>query len=74
MNNSDKKINGKQNRLIAIVIAGSVLFWSIMQGVAPSLEISARYMLLIDFFTLAALAWSLIFLLKIFISRRETKG
>tara|TARA_B100000614_G_scaffold32239_1_gene24874 strand:- start:61 stop:285 length:225 start_codon:yes stop_codon:yes gene_type:complete len=74
MNNSDKKITGKQNRFIAIVIAGSVLFWSIMQGVAPSLEISARYMLLIDFFTLAALAWSLISLFKIFISRRETKG
>ena len=74
MNNSDKKIKGKQYRFIAIVIAGSVLFWSIMQGVAPSLEISARYMLLIDFFTLAALAWSLISLFKIFISRRETKG
>ena len=74
MNSSDKKLKGKQNRLIAIVIAGSVLFWSIMQGVAPSLEISARYMLLIDFFTLAALAWSLISLFKIFISRRETKG
>ena len=74
MNNLDKKIKGKQSRFIAIVIAGSVLFWSIMQGVAPSLEISARYMLLIDFFTLAALAWSLISLFKIFISRRETKG
>ena len=64
----------KQGRLIALVIAGSVLFWIIMQGAAPSLEISARYMLLIDFFTLAALAWSLISLYKIFSFRRERRG
>ena len=69
-----KNIKEKQSRLIAIVIAGSVLFWTIIQGAAPSLEISARYMLLIDFMTLAALTWSLISLYKIFISRRGTKG
>ena len=55
-----KNIKEKQSRLIAIVIAGSVLFWTIIQGAAPSLEISARYMLLIDFMTLAALTWCLI--------------
>jgi hypothetical protein len=69
-----KNIKEKQSRLIAIVIAGSVLFWTIIQGTAPSLEISARYMLLIDFMTLAALTWSLISLYKIFSLRRETKG
>ena len=69
-----KNIKEKQSRLIAIVIAGSVLFWTIIQGAAPSLEIAARYMLLIDFMTLAALTWCLISLYKIFSSRRETKG
>ena len=69
-----KNIKEKQSRLIAIVIAGSVLFWTIIQGTAPSLEISARYMLLIDFMTLAALTWCLISLYKIFSLRRETKG
>ena len=69
-----KNIKEKQSRLIAIVIAGSVLFWTIIQGTAPSLEITARYMLLIDFMTLAALTWSLISLYKNFSSRRETKG
>ena len=67
-----KNIKEKQSRLIAIVIAGSVLFWTIIQGAAPSLEISARYMLLIDFMTLAALTWCLISLYKIFISLAET--
>ena len=69
-----KNIKEKQSRLIAIVVAGSVLFWTIIQGIAPSLEISARYMLLIDFMTLAALTWCLISLYKIFSPRRETKG
>ena len=69
-----KNIKEKQSRLIAILIASSVLFWTIIQGAAPSLEISARYMLLIDFMTLAALVWCLISLYKIFSSRRETKG
>jgi hypothetical protein len=74
MSESEKNIMEKQGRLIALVIASSVLLWALIQGAAPSLGISARYMLLIDFFTLAALAWSLISLYKIFISRRATKG
>ena len=74
MSKLHKNRQEKQRRLIAMVIAGSVLVWSVMQGAAPSLEISARYMLLIDFFTLAALAWSLISLYKIFSFRRERRG
>ena len=74
MNELNKNGKEKQGRLIALIIAGSVLFWSVLQGAATSLGISARYMLLIDFFTLAALAWSMISLYKIVISRRERRG
>ena len=74
MSELHKNRKEKQGRLIALVIAGSVLFWSVMQGAAPSLGISARSMLLIDFFTLAALAWSMILLYKIVRSRRERRG
>jgi len=73
MNELNKNRKEKQERLIALIIAVSVLFWSVIQGVAPSFGISARYMLLIDFFTLAALAWSMILLYKIAISRRERR-
>ena len=74
MSESEKNITEKQGRLIALVIASSVLLWALIQGAAPSLGISARYMLLIDFFTLAALSWSLISLYKMFRSCRVTKG
>ena len=74
MSELNKTGKEKHGQLIALVIAGSVLFWSVMQGAAPSLEISARYMLLIDFMTLAALVWSMISLYKIVIHRRERRG
>ena len=74
MSELNKNGKEKQGRLIALIIAGSVLCWSIMQGAAPSLGLSARYMLLIDFLTLAALAWSMISLYKIVRSSRERRG
>ena len=74
MSELNKNRKEKQGWLIALVIAGSVLFWSVLQGAAPSLGISTRYMLLIDFFTLAALAWSMISLYKIVRNRWERKG
>ena len=74
MSELNKNGKEKQGRLIALIIAGSVLFWSVLQGAGPSLGISARYMLLIDFFTLAALVWTLILLYKIVRSRQERRG
>ena len=74
MSELDKNIKEKKGRLIAVVIAASISIWSITQGVAPSLGISARYMLIIDFFTLIVLFWALFSLCKIFINYRESKG
>ena len=74
MSELNKNGKEKQGRLIALIIAGAVLFWSVLQGAAPSLGISARYMLLIDFFTLASLAWAMISLYKIVRSRQEKRG
>ena len=74
MSELDKNIKEKKGRLIAVVIAASISIWSITQGVAPSLGISAGYMLIIDFFTLIVLLWALFSLYKIFINYRESKG
>jgi hypothetical protein len=70
----DKNIKEKKGRLIAVVIAASISIWSITQGVAPSLGITAGIMLIIDFFTLIVLSWALFSLYKIFINYRESKG
>ena len=74
MSELDKNIKEKKGRLIAVVIAASISIWSIVQGVAPSLGISAGYMLIIDFLTLIVLSWTLFSLYKIFINYRESKG
>ena len=74
MGELNKNEKEKKGRLIALIIAGSVLFWSLLQGAAPSVGIPAHYMLLIDFFTLAALAWAMISLYKIVRSRQEKRG
>ena len=74
MSELDKNIKEKKGRLIAVVIAASISIWSITQGVAPSLGISAGYMLIIDFFTLIVLFWALFSLYKIFINYQESKG
>ena len=74
MSESYKNRKEKQGRLIALVIAGSVLIWSVMQGVAPSFGIPARYMLIIDLFTLISLSWALFSLYKMFMNFREKKG
>ena len=74
MSELNKNGKEKQGRLIALIIAASVLSWSVLQGAAPSLGISARYMLLIDFFTLTALAWAMISLYKIVRARWARRG
>lgn len=74
MSELDKNIKEKKGRLIAVVIAASISIWSITQAVAPSLGISAGYMLIIDFFTLIVLSWALFSLYKIFINYQESKG
>ena len=74
MSELDKNIKEKKGRLIAVVIAASISIWSITQGVAPSLGITAGIMLIIDFFTLIVLFWALFSLYKIFINYRESKG
>ena len=74
MSELNKNGKEKQGRLIALIIAVSVLFWSVLQGAAPSLGISANYMLLIDFFTLAALVWAMISLYIMVRSRRKKRG
>ena len=64
---SELNKNGKR-KAGAVDCSDNCWFCVILECIArrsPSLGISARYMLLIDFFTLAALAWAMISLYKI---------
>jgi hypothetical protein len=64
----------KQGRTVALVIAGSMLFWIVAQWIAPMLGMPGRYALLIDFAVLAALFWSMVVTYQIWRKRQNTKG
>jgi hypothetical protein len=54
-----ERVLAARGRMVSLVIAGTMVFWLIVQfWIAPMLELSLRYTILIDLLAMAALAWS----------------
>ncbi len=64
----------KQGRIVALVIAGSMLFWIVAQWLGPQLGVAGRYAFLIDLMVLAALFWSMVVTFQIWRKRQNAKG
>ena len=64
-------IQATKGRTASLVIAGAMLIWLAMQWAAVQLDISSRYMLLLDFAVMAAMVWSLIVTFQIWRARRD---
>ena len=64
-------IQAKKGRTAGLVIAGSMLVWLGMQWAAVELNISSRYMLLLDLAVMAAMVWSLLVTFQIWRTRRD---
>jgi hypothetical protein len=62
---------GRQGRIVALVIAGTVIAWLGLQWLGSALNWEARYAFLIDFAALAAFAWALIVTWQIWRKRSE---
>ena len=71
MPTQDGYIQTKKGRTVSLVIAGSILLWLGMQWVAVELNISSRYMLLLDLAVMAAMVWSLLVTFQIWQTRRD---
>ena len=71
MHNEKDHIQAKKGRTASLVIAGAMLIWIGMQWAAVQLDISSRYMLLLDFAVMAAMVWSLIVTFQIWRARRD---
>ena len=65
-------IQTKKGRNASLVIAGSMLVWLGMQWAAVELNISSRYMLLLDLAVMAAMVWSLLVTFQIWRTRRDS--
>ena len=64
-------IQAKKGRTAGLVIAGSMLVWLGMQWAAVELNMSSRYMLLLDLAVMAAMVWSLLVTFQIWRTRRD---
>lgn len=64
----------RQGRTVALVIAGSMLFWIVAQWLGPQLGVAGRYAILIDLLVLAALFWSMVVTYQIWRKRQNMKG
>ncbi|MBT4243991.1 MAG: DUF5337 domain-containing protein [Planktomarina temperata] len=71
MHNEKDHIQAKKGRTASLVIAGAMLIWLAMQWAAVQLDISSRYMLLLDLAVMAAMVWSLIVTFQIWRARRD---
>ena len=50
-----------KGRMVSLVIMGTMLLWLVIQfWLGPMLELTTRYILLIDLLAMAALLWSFI--------------
>ena len=61
----------RQGRLVALVIAGAMLFWIAAQWVGPQLGLAGRYALLIDFAVMAAMVWAFVVAWQIWRNSRD---
>jgi len=71
MHSEKDHIQAKKGRTASLVIAGAMLIWLAMQWAAVQLDISSRYMLLLDLAVMAAMVWSLIVTFQIWRTRRD---
>ena len=63
----------RKGQVVALVIAGAMLFWLIMQWAGPWLGLAGRYALLIDLAVMAAMLWSLVLTWQIWRARQNGK-
>ncbi|WP_372885975.1 DUF5337 domain-containing protein [Shimia sp.] len=64
----------RKGRIVALVIAGTMLLWIAAQFVGRAAGLPGRYALLFDFAAIAALIWALVNIFQIWRGRQGTQG
>lgn len=64
----------RKGRMVALVIAGSMLLWLAAQFIGKAVGLPGRYALLFDFAAIAALVWALVNIFQIWRARQATQG
>ncbi|SEO26511.1 hypothetical protein SAMN04490248_10379 [Salinihabitans flavidus] len=64
----------RRGRIVALVIAGTMLVWLAAQWIGQSVGLPGRYAFLFDFAAIAALIWALVNIYQIWRARRTLQG
>ena len=67
---ADKAL-ARRGRLAAVVIAGTMVLWLVLQWLGGRLGLPERYVFLLDLFALAGFLWALIVTWQIWRKRRD---
>ncbi|MGB0607905.1 MAG: DUF5337 domain-containing protein [Paracoccaceae bacterium] len=70
---TDQKI-AQRGRLLALVIAGTMLFWLAAQWIGPRIGLAGEYAVLIDLVVMAAFVMALYNGLQLWRIRQKDKG
>ena len=70
---TDQKI-AQRGRLLAIVIAGTMLFWLAAQWIGPRIGLAVEYAILIDLVVMATFVMALYNGLRLWRIRQKDKG
>ncbi|MEP2532828.1 DUF5337 domain-containing protein [Shimia sp.] len=64
----------RKGRIVALVIAGTMLIWIGVQWIANQVGLPGRYAFLFDFAAIAALIWALVNIYQIWRARQNNEG
>ena len=70
---TDQKI-AQRGRLLAIVIAGTMVFWLVAQWIGPRIGLAGEYAVLIDLVVMATFVMALYNGLRLWRIRQKDKG
>ena len=68
----EEKTLARQGRMVALVIAGTMLLWMAAQWIGGRFDLAPRYAILFDLAALAAFFWALVVTFQIWRKRRQT--
>ena len=71
-NDMDRAL-GRQGRIVALVIALTMILWFVAQWAGDWLGLPGRYAFLVDLFALAGFLWALIVTWQIWRKRRKMR-
>lgn len=68
------KATARQARLVALVIAGTMILWMVAQWIGRELGLPGRFVFLFDLAALAGFFWALVVTYQIWRRRRDNQG